>query len=180
MGWVGPFTTAVWVVFWLYWLLSARNAKHGTRPGRARLPAGIIFVAIVVLARTVHLHSAAVHDAAEQAVGVALLLLGLSIAVWARVDLGRNWGMPMSQKDEPELVTSGPYRYVRHPVYSGLLLALLGTALASNLLWLLALAALGPYFLYSARVEERIMTAAFPQAYPRYRARTKMLIPFVL
>jgi protein-S-isoprenylcysteine O-methyltransferase Ste14 len=86
----------------------------------------------------------------------------------------------MTQKDDPDLVTSGPYRRVRHPIYSGILLALLGTALATNLYWLIALGVLGVYFVYSAKVEERLLTASFPSTYPSYRTKTKMLIPFVL
>lgn len=69
---------------------------------------------------------------------------------------------------------------MRHPIYSGLLLAILGTALATNLYWLIGLAAIGAYFLYSATVEEKLMSGSFPARYPSYRARTKMLIPFVL
>jgi protein-S-isoprenylcysteine O-methyltransferase Ste14 len=121
-----------------------------------------------------------VHALAVQIVGLVLFLAGLGLAVWARIYLGRNWGMPMTRKDEPELVTSGPYRFVRHPIYSGLFLAILGTTLATNLYWLIALAALGVYFVYSARVEERLMTASFPGVYPEYQARTRMLIPFLL
>lgn len=86
----------------------------------------------------------------------------------------------MTQKDEPELVTSGPYHLIRHPIYSGILLALLGTALAMNVEWLILFAALGVYFVYSATMEERIMMTSFPTTYSSYRARTKMLIPFVL
>jgi protein-S-isoprenylcysteine O-methyltransferase Ste14 len=88
--------------------------------------------------------------------------------------------MPMTERTEPELVTSGPYRFVRHPIYSGLLLAVLGTALAISLYWLIALAFLTAYFTYSATVEERLMTTSFPGEYDSYRARTNMLIPFVL
>jgi protein-S-isoprenylcysteine O-methyltransferase Ste14 len=88
--------------------------------------------------------------------------------------------MPMTQKDQPELLTSGPYRLVRHPIYSGILLAVLGTALATNLYLLIAVGVPGFYFVYSAKVEEKLLTASFPGTYPRYRGQTKMLIPFVL
>lgn len=86
----------------------------------------------------------------------------------------------MTQKDEPELVTSGPYSVVRHPIYSGLLLAFLGTALANNLLGLAITAVLVAYFCYCGTVEERNMTETFPDAYPEYKQRTKMLIPLLL
>jgi protein-S-isoprenylcysteine O-methyltransferase Ste14 len=81
--------------------------------------------------------------------------------------------MPMTLKAEPELVTSGPYRFVRHPIYSGILLATLGTALAISGLWLVVFAVMGVYFVYSARVEERLMASSFPAAYPYYRAHTR-------
>jgi protein-S-isoprenylcysteine O-methyltransferase Ste14 len=74
-----------------------------------------------------------------------LFVAGLGLAVWARIYLGRNWGMPMTQKDEPELVISGPYHLVRHPIYSGILLAMLGTSLTTNIYWLIAFAVMGVY-----------------------------------
>jgi protein-S-isoprenylcysteine O-methyltransferase Ste14 len=88
--------------------------------------------------------------------------------------------MPMTQRAEPELVTSGPYRFVRHPIYSGLLAAMLGTALVDNLLGLIVVAVLVAYFYYSGTVEERNLTTTFPTAYPEYKSRAKMLIPFLL
>jgi protein-S-isoprenylcysteine O-methyltransferase Ste14 len=86
----------------------------------------------------------------------------------------------MSQKDEPELVTSGPYRLVRHPIYSGILVAGVGTAVALSWLWLIAMVLAGVYFAYSATVEERYLTEQFPDTYPMYRRSTKMLVPFIL
>lgn len=169
-----------WVVFLIYWLLSAAGAKKGTRTRRIRPPGLLIVIVWFVLDRVFKANGLAVHDPILQAAGTILLAAGLGLAVWARVHLGRNWGMPMTQKDEPELVTSGPYRFVRHPIYSGILLALLGTSLATNIYWLIALAMMGAYFVYSARVEERLMASSFPTAYQSYRAKTKMLVPFVL
>jgi hypothetical protein len=64
----------------------------------------------------------------------------------------------MTQKDEPELVTSGPYHLVRHPIYSGILVASVGTAVALSWLWLIAVALAGVYFVYSAKVEEHYLT----------------------
>jgi protein-S-isoprenylcysteine O-methyltransferase Ste14 len=94
--------------------------------------------------------------------------------------IGRNWGTPMAQKDEPELVTNGPYRLVRHPIYSGILAAGAGTAVALSWLWLIAVALTGVYFIYSAMVEERYLTDRFPDTYPAYKRSTKLLLPFVL
>jgi protein-S-isoprenylcysteine O-methyltransferase Ste14 len=169
-----------WAVFWLYWLISALDAKKGSRPRRTRPPGLFILIVGFVLTRIFGPGSLAVHNTIVQVVGVVLLVGGLGWAVWARIYLGRNWGMPMTRKDEPELVTSGPYHFVRHPIYSGILLAFVGTALATNIYWLIAFGVLGAYFVYSATVEERLLVEAFPTQYPGYRTKTKMLIPFVL
>jgi len=170
---------SVWAVFWLFWLLAAFTAKQGVRTGRLRAPGLLVLVAFLV-ARLFGTSTLAVHSPILRVVGTVLFAAGLALAAWARIYLGRNWGMPMTKKAEPELVTSGPYRYVRHPIYSGILLALLGTALATNLYLLIALVIAGAYFVYSASVEERLMTDTFPAAYGTYKAATKMLIPFVL
>jgi protein-S-isoprenylcysteine O-methyltransferase Ste14 len=169
-----------WVLFWIYWLASAFNAKEG-RGGRRRLPAtGLTALSVVILIRVFRGGGLAVHSPVLEAIGAVVFVSGLALAIWARIHLGRNWGMPMTEKAEPELITSGPYRIVRHPIYLGLLLGVLGTALATDLIGLIIVAVLGGYFYYSASVEERNLTATFPTAYPEYRAATKMLIPFLL
>jgi protein-S-isoprenylcysteine O-methyltransferase Ste14 len=169
-----------WIAFWVYWLASAFGAKAGKR-GMRRLPAtGVTALSVVLVVRVFRSGGLAVDSPVLGAIGAVMFASGLALAIWARVHLGRNWGMPMSQKLEPELVTHGPYRLVRHPIYSGLLLSLLGTALVNNLIGLVIVAILGAYFYYSASVEEKNLTATFPTAYPAYRASTKMLIPFVL
>jgi len=85
----------------------------------------------------------------------------------------------MSQKVDPELVTTGPYRYIRHPIYSGIILAAIGTTIASGLSWILVVVLLGAYFIYAATVEEHIMGRLFPESYPPYKRSTKMLVPFI-
>ena len=169
----------VWGVFWAYWLVSAIGVKKraGSRRLGPRIP---IIVLAVLLTRVFSEHTLAIHSPALKAVGVVLFVAGLGLAVWARIYLGRNWGTPMTQKAEPELVTSGPYHFVRHPIYSGILLGFAGTGLATNSYWWIIFAVCLIYFIYSARVEEGIMASAFPSTYPSYRARTKMLVPFVL
>jgi len=171
---------SAWGVFWIYWLLAAVGAKRGASAS-GRIPAtGLLFLVAFGLTRVFNAHTLEVHSVVLQVIGTVLFAAGLGLCVWARIYLGRNWGMPMTRKEEPELVTSGPYRFVRHPIYSGLLLALLGTALATNLYLLIALVVGGAYFIYSATVEERLMTDSFPAQYGIYKAATKMLIPFVL
>lgn len=137
-------------------------------------------VAVGVLARVAAGRHVALHGLAVHVVGAALLALGLGLAVWARLVLGRNWGMPMTTRDEPELVTAGPYRCLRHPIYSGFIVAALGSGLAADVYWFVVFGVMTVYFTYSAVREERFLTATFPREYPDYRARTKMLIPYLL
>lgn len=174
---------AGWAVFWIYWLAMAVGVKSGqtgwTRFAGVRV-AAILIVLLLVRLRAFRGHAATNQDALLQGIGLAVFLLGLALAIWARVYLGRNWGMPMTQKDDPELVTSGPYRSVRHPIYSGIVLAMIGTTIAVSLYWLVAVVLLGAYFIYSAVAEERLMTRLFPDSYPQYKQSTKMLIPFIL
>ncbi len=171
-----------WAMFWLYWLVAAFSMKRGRVRWSSELRIrAVLAVAVLLLLRLGVLRGGGLNTAPWRAgLGLALFALGLTFAIWARVHIGRNWGAPMTQKDEPELVTSGPYRLVRHPIYSGILVAGIGTAVALSWLWLVAVVLAGCYFLYSASVEERFMTEQFPDSYPGYKDSTKMLVPFVL
>ncbi len=181
---------ALWIVFVVYWLVSAMRTKRsvGRRPWGWEAVLRVLVIALILIALQVPAVRQAARDeeawAAARALmglaGAVLCVLGFGLAFWARVHIGRNWGRPMSRKADPELVTSGPYAFVRHPIYAGMILAMLGSSLAMSLFWALPLAAFGGYFVYSARREERIMTELFPEQYPAYRTRTKMLVPFVL
>jgi protein-S-isoprenylcysteine O-methyltransferase Ste14 len=111
--------------------------------------------------------------------GALITAAGLGFAIWARVYLGRNWSGTVTIKQDHELIVSGPYAIVRHPIYTGLLLAMIGTAMARGQ-WrglfavLIAWAALWR----KLRVEERWMTERFGQKYEVYRRRVPALLPF--
>jgi protein-S-isoprenylcysteine O-methyltransferase Ste14 len=182
----------LWLAFVLCWLVLAqfnKKASKGTSSWAGwRLRFAIAFGLFILVRFRRHavvgtlasIHHTLPHPGiALQWVGVGLCLAGFAFAVWARVHIGRNWGMPMSLREGHELVTSGPYAYVRHPIYSGLMLAMIGSAFTAGLLWLLGLVLYFIYFIFAARSEEKTMLTQFPDAYPAYRRRTKMLIPFV-
>ena len=139
----------------------------------------IVIVLLLLRLGVLKGHQAAVTDPLLWGIGLAAWTLGLGLAIWARLYIGRNWGMPMTRKAEPELVTTGPYHRVRHPIYSGILIAGVGTAVALSPWWLIVVGLAGIYFGYSATVEERNMAEQFPNTYPAYRRSTKMLLPFV-
>jgi protein-S-isoprenylcysteine O-methyltransferase Ste14 len=169
-----------WSAFWIYWLIAAFSMRRGRVPWSRQLKIRLVIAAVVIVLvrvgafRTHHEH---IH-AWRWGLGLTLFAAGLGLAIWARVNIGRNWGPPMTRRDEPELVTSGPYRLVRHPIYSGILLAGVGTAVGLGWHWLIAVALAGIYFIYSATNEERFLTEQLP-SYPAYKQSTKMLIPFV-
>ena len=170
-----------WAAFWIYWLVAAFSMKRGrvAWSRELRIRAVIAVLAILLIRLGAFRNHGLDSDPWRAGVGLVLFADGLAFAIWARLHIGRNWGSPMSQKTETELVTSGPYRRVRHPIYSGILIATIGTAVALSWAWLIAVALAGVYFVYSAIVEERNLTEQFPDTYPAYKDSTKMLLPFV-
>jgi protein-S-isoprenylcysteine O-methyltransferase Ste14 len=112
--------------------------------------------------------------------GVALTVAGILLSFWARFFLGRNWSATVTIKQNHELVRSGPYRFVRHPIYSGLLLAILGTALNfGELRGLLALLLALVGWKWKSLLEETFMQQQFGDSYRVYQRQVKALVPFV-
>jgi len=185
--WIIP---TLWILFLVYWGISALGAKRsfGTtawwRQSLLRGGVAVVALAALYVAGAGHaLRAVQAYQAQSQllgAIGAVLVLIGVGLAIYARIHLGRNWGMPMSRKEEPELVTGGAYAFVRHPIYTGIILAMLGSAVGESVIWALPLILFAPYFLYSARREEELMREQFPVQYSDYMRRTKMILPFLL
>jgi protein-S-isoprenylcysteine O-methyltransferase Ste14 len=179
---------AFWLILFAYWAIAAISAKRtlATRDRRKAIALRLSLIVLIVLVLRVPALRQMLRIAQGHVtnvpilgvLGVALCAIGVALAIWARVHLARNWGMPMSRKENPELVTTGPYAYVRHPIYGGILLAMFGSALAASVVWVLPLILFGAYFVYSARREEALMTSHFPEAYPAYMKRSSMLLPW--
>ena len=113
--------------------------------------------------------------------GAALTFAGIAFAIWARVWIAGNWSSDVTLKRNHELIVSGPYAFVRHPIYTGILLALTGTALAVGE-WrgLLAVVLAGAAFWRKLGIEEAVMRRQFGEAYTGYAERVSALIPFIL
>lgn len=109
--------------------------------------------------------------------GFLLTALGVTLAIAARVRLGSAW---VASATSSELVTNGPYSLVRHPLYGGLLLAMLGSALGQSVLWVLPLLVYWRGFVASARREEQVLIAQYPDRYRDYMKRTRMFVPYVI
>lgn len=112
-------------------------------------------------------------------IGIFLCVAGMAFLVWARQSLGKNWSQTVAAKVGHELVTTGPYRYVRHPMYAGGLLASLGSALVRGGAWVFLLVILGSLFLWRVGAEDKLMARQFPNEFPAYKKRRKALIPFL-
>ena len=183
--WLFP---ALWMAWAFYWWLTSADVKETTRrePLLSRvLHLGPMLVAAAIL-WSPRLPVPGLNERFmpwapwEYWAGVAVTLAGLAFAVWARRHIGRNWSAIVTLKQDHELVTSGPYALVRHPIYTGLLFGFLGSAIALGQ-WrgLLAVAIVYLALLRKYKLEERWMRERFGIAYDAYRARVKALVPFI-
>ena len=181
------FIIACWIVWLLYWLIMAFATKPTIERGgfiSYRLLAGVIVVGWLVIERLLHVSSRSRLWQTTLALGVVTDLLVLSAAaftVWARITLGRNWSAEVTFKQDHELIESGPYALARHPIYTGLIVMALGTAINyGRTIGFAVLFAFCGAIWWKARQEERIMSAHFPDAYAAYKLRVRAIIPFVL
>jgi protein-S-isoprenylcysteine O-methyltransferase Ste14 len=178
----------LWLAWLIYWLASAKNVKRTAR--RESTVSGLshklpLMAAVFLFAwpeRGQHRLFEPFWQRTEFTfwLGVALLLAGFGITIWARRILGRNWSGTVTIKENHELIQSGPYGFVRHPIYTGLLLAFFGSAVSLGE-WrgLLAFVLVLIAFRIKLGIEERWMTELFGPAYAEYRKRVRMLVPFV-
>jgi protein-S-isoprenylcysteine O-methyltransferase len=173
---------AAWIIVVVYLIVTARRAKPDTEGHRAQSLALVFaLIAAVLLPRleVFRFVNFAPVNAVLGSVGVIITGVGLALFVWARQTLGSNWSQTVSAKQGHELVTSGPYRYVRHPMYTGGLVACLGSAIVAGGAFVFLLVVLTPLFLWRVGAEDKLMTGQFPREYPVYKQSTKALIPFV-
>ncbi len=183
------FAYAAWVVVGLVWLVAAVGTKRTVQAqssGSRLVHFSLAAVAFVLLfnpgAALGPLAWRFVPDSAVIAYsGLALTVAGTGFAIWARVFLGRNWSSLVAIKEEHQMIQSGPYALVRHPIYSGFLLGLLGTALAlGEVRGLVALPFAFLAWWSKSRLEEKFMEQRFGAEYRAYQRRVKALIPFVI
>ena len=182
---------ALWILFVAYWIWSARKVKGASRtePAWSRLlKYWLPLVVAVLLLEPGRLYGGSVLGARflpaagwAAPLGMVMTLAGLLFACWARQVLGSNWSAVVQLKQDHELIERGPYRHVRHPIYTGLLLAFLGTAMALGE-WrgLLALTIVAVSFWFKLRLEERWLGEQFGPAYADYKRRVKALVPGIL
>lgn len=175
-----------WQIFALYWCVSAFQVKstRATEPLAARLytlfltGAGFFLLWSSGLRSTPLGQRIIVSTPEVEWAGVGLTCAGVALAIWARWNLGQNWSAEVSLKVDHQLIRSGPYAFIRHPIYSGLLLAVIGTAVAIGE-WrgLLAIIIVAVAIGLKAKREEALMLATFGDLYRQYRYETGFLLP---
>jgi protein-S-isoprenylcysteine O-methyltransferase Ste14 len=176
-----------WIIFMAYWIINAFKQKKTAEPQRLasalahRIPVGfgwflLLYPAFPPLNRTV-----IPHTYWTWIVGATVCVFGLVVTIWARRTLAGNWSSDVTFKQGHELVRRGPNRFVRHPIYTGLLVMGLGTAVNTGRLrcWL-GIVVVGIGFWIKLKQEERLMLRHFPDEYPAYRKQVKALVPFII
>ena len=177
--------TACWALWVVVWVAGAiYNARHAPVVQRRVSRMGgwmlIVFVVWLVGGRLPDSvwRALTVHSPWLRALGAVLLLAGTAFTLWARAVLGTMWSGAVVAKEEHKLRTDGPYQITRHPIYTGMLGMLAGSALLAGLgHWLPALVLGVVVILVKLRLEERLMTETFPDEYEEYRRRVPQLIP---
>jgi protein-S-isoprenylcysteine O-methyltransferase Ste14 len=182
---------AMWIAWAVYWWSPSHSVKVTAR--RESTYSRLSYIAPMLLA-VILLFSPSLpipvlgdrflplaHWRVWGAIGVVVNLAGLLFTVWARIHLGRNWSGTVTLKEDHELITSGPYGVVRHPIYTGLLLGFLGIAIARGE-WrcILGMVTMALAFWRKLRIEESWMLEHFGDAYRSYRQRVAALIPGVI
>jgi protein-S-isoprenylcysteine O-methyltransferase Ste14 len=182
-------------VFWgtliLFWLVSGINAKKSSF--REPLFKQFVFywlpliMAVYLLGpderfgNSLIMGHFAAHNNTVGLTGLVICLSGLITAIWARYLLGRNWSVSVQQKENHELIQTGAYKLVRHPIYTGLLLMFLGNAvIVGNWRGLLAVSIVLISFLFKLKKEEEWLTEIFGSKYIEYMQKTKSLIPWLI
>jgi protein-S-isoprenylcysteine O-methyltransferase Ste14 len=177
----------LWLAWLIYWWVAGSNTKDTAR--RDDAPSRVLYLLPLILAGACFwlpgkhpaLRVTVFPDRELCAiVGTGLLILGMFISCWARVALGRNWSNVVTIKVDHELIQSGPYRWVRHPIYTGLVLAISGSALAQDF-WidLVPPTLIFLAFWFKLAREEKWMRTQFGDAYADYSRHTARLFPYV-
>jgi protein-S-isoprenylcysteine O-methyltransferase Ste14 len=182
------FFPVIWIAFLVYWRIKAANTKTTQRlePAASGILRILTILIAVVLLSTTRIPVPWLYRELWPAgfwpfwLGAAVTVAGLLFAIWARVHLGRNWSSSVTIKQGHELITSGPYAVVRHPIYTGILTGFLGTVIAlSQVRGLIAFVLIFLILWLKLRREEQWMRSQFGETYATYAHKTAALVPYL-
>jgi len=182
------FFPVVWIAFVLYWRIKAADTKTDQRlePAASQILRALTFLIVIVLLSTTRIPLPWLYLQLWPVglwpfwLGAAVTIAGLLFAVWAREHLGSNWSRSVTIKQGHELITTGPYAVVRHPIYTGILAGFLGMAIAiSQVRGFIAFVLIFLAFWIKLRIEEQWMRSQFGEAYATYAQQTAALVPYL-
>jgi protein-S-isoprenylcysteine O-methyltransferase Ste14 len=185
------FFPVVWIAFLLYWQIikaAATQTKTTQRlePAASRILRAFAFLIVIVLLSTTRIRLPWLYrqlwpsGISPFCIGAAVTVAGLLFAVWAREHLGSNWSRSVTIKQGHELITTGPYALVRHPIYTGILTGFLGTAIAlSQVRGVICFVLVFLVFWAKLRMEEKWMRSQFGETYATYAHQTAALVPYL-
>ena len=182
------FFPVLWIAFLIYWQTKAVDTKTTRRlePVASRILRALTFLVAIVLLSTTRIPLRWLYLQPWPAglwpfwLGATAMVAGLLFAVWAREHLGRNWSRSVTIKEDHELITTGPYAVVRHPIYTGILAGFLGTAIAlSQVRGVITVVLIFLVLWAKFRMEEQWMRAQFGETYAAYAHQTTALVPFL-
>lgn len=184
----GHIIIACWCIFVVVWVIAALRTKRTTEKQSVlsslahRLPVGAgWWLAVFPGLRGPLSQQVIPRTAPSQIIGVAICVVGLIFTLWARQTLAGNWSSDVTFKQNHELIRTGPYRIVRHPIYTGLLVMFLGTVIyIGQVRGGISLLLVTTGFWIKLRQEERLLLRHFPEAYPAYQREVKALVPFII
>ena len=180
-----------WLTLILYWTVSSFKAKKSTQEEGLLKRIILYWLPLIVGALLLgpgewfgHMlirENFVPHTNFVGAIGLCWCIAGVFIACWSRYILGKNWSLAVQLKHEHELVVKGPYRLVRHPIYTGLLFLFIGnTLIVGDWRGIIAVAIVFVSFWYKLKKEEEWLFGVFGEQYIQYKENTKALIPYLI
>jgi len=179
-----------WAVFWAYWLISAWMTRSPVKRYQSQLSRVLILITLMWCFWAVYSAGFAPDFLVQRAIpdgmaigliGMIITLMGLGFAIWARVHLGKYWSSMPAIRVDHKLIRTGPYSIVRHPIYTGILFAVAGTAIIiGEPLGLVAFFLILTAYLWKIRMEEKYLQEEFGEAYAQYRKEVPGLIPLLV
>jgi protein-S-isoprenylcysteine O-methyltransferase Ste14 len=182
------FCAACWICLFSYWWVKSRTVKDNTySQASASRMVYLFFVVLsfaLVFAPFLSIgplgYPLFPQTEISGLTGTVICLCGVSFAIWARAILGNNWSGKITLKKDHELIQTGPYRLARHPIYTGLIFAMLGTAITvGEVRGGISVIIMACGFAYKIKTEEPLLLKQFPSEYPAYKKKVKALIPYV-
>jgi len=183
--------TICWLIFLVYWIANWRSVKPAQETAwkapNFRWTELWIIILIILVTHFVFpkhsLHFLTISSNSPlilQIIGIVLTILGLIIAIFARKTLADNWSSDVELKKDHKLITNGVYRYIRHPIYTGIICMGLGAIIVDqSIIVVLFYVCMAIFLIYKMKKEETLLLKHFPKEYQEYMKKTKALIPYI-